>query len=124
PEAPAGIKALTLTADSILVSWLPPAHPNGIITHYTVYGKDHGKKGSPKRTDFDARTTHYNIVRVDETGRPSMFEVRGLSENNKYDFWVTASTAKGEGDPTMVVSQTTSSRAPAKIASFSRLLKV
>uniref|UniRef100_A0A1S4GPA3 Uncharacterized protein n=1 Tax=Anopheles gambiae TaxID=7165 RepID=A0A1S4GPA3_ANOGA len=114
PEAPAGIKALTLTADSILVSWLPPAHPNGIITHYTVYGKDHGKKGSPK----------HNIVRVDETGRPSMFEVRGLSENNKYDFWVTASTAKGEGDPTMVVSQTTNTRAPAKIASFSRLLKV
>ncbi|XP_035786671.1 Down syndrome cell adhesion molecule-like protein Dscam2 isoform X3 [Anopheles albimanus] len=114
PEAPAGIKALTLTADSILVSWLPPVHPNGIITHYTVYGKDHGKKGSAK----------HNIVRVDESGRPSMFEVRGLSENNKYDFWVTAATAKGEGDPTQVVSQTTNPRPPAKIASFSRLLKV
>uniref|UniRef100_A0A182NQ64 Down syndrome cell adhesion molecule-like protein Dscam2 n=1 Tax=Anopheles dirus TaxID=7168 RepID=A0A182NQ64_9DIPT len=164
PEAPAGIKALTLTADSILVSWLPPAHPNGIITHYTVYGKDHGKKGSAKRTYFDECVStklllytiliggYYfpcvflfcllsfvaalhgdynggiqfpdNIVRVDETGRPSMFEVRGLSENNKYDFWVTASTTKGEGDPTMVVSQTTNTRAPAKIASFSRLLKV
>lgn len=53
-----------------------------------------------------------------------MFEVRGLSENNKYDFWVTAATAKGEGDPTQVVSQTTNPRPPAKIASFSRLLKV
>lgn len=43
PEAPTSVKALVMSADSILVSWLPPERPNGIITQYTVYYKEHGK---------------------------------------------------------------------------------
>lgn len=31
PDAPAGIKAAALTGDSILVSWLPPKHQNGLM---------------------------------------------------------------------------------------------
>lgn len=26
-----------MSAESILVSWKPPAHPNGIVIQYTVY---------------------------------------------------------------------------------------
>lgn len=37
------------------------------------------------------------MVRVDENGLPCTFEARNLMENQKYDFWVTASTAVGEG---------------------------
>ncbi|XP_058830387.1 cell adhesion molecule Dscam2 isoform X2 [Topomyia yanbarensis] len=113
PDPPAEIKALTLTADSILVSWLHPIHANGIITHFTVFSKENGQIGQTKSY----------LVRVDGK-RPLHFEVRGLIENRRYDFWVTASTNKGEGDPTSVVSQTTSTRAPAKIASFSQTIKV
>lgn len=43
-----------------------------------------------------------NIVRVDENGYPVTFEARNLVENQKYEFWVTASTAVGEGEPTTV----------------------
>ncbi|XP_053686439.1 cell adhesion molecule Dscam2 [Sabethes cyaneus] len=112
PEAPTGVKALILTADSILVSWLKPKHANGIISHYTIFSKNHGKIGHAKSY----------LVRLDEQ-HPLLFEVRGLSENRKYDFWVTASTSKGEGDATIVVTQETNTRAPARIASFSQTLK-
>lgn len=48
PDAPASIKASALTAESILISWLPPAQRNGLITHFTVYSKDTGRKGQTR----------------------------------------------------------------------------
>lgn len=62
------------------------------------------------------------MVRVDENGKPVTFEARGLSENQMYEFWVSASTSIGEGEPTAVVSQSTNTRAPARIASFSQMV--
>ena len=37
PEAPSAVKALVMSAESILVSWKPPEQPNGIVNQYTVY---------------------------------------------------------------------------------------
>jgi Down syndrome cell adhesion protein len=51
PEAPANIKASALTAESILISWLPPTQRNGMITHYTVYSKETGRKGQTRSMD-------------------------------------------------------------------------
>lgn len=57
PDAPASIKAAALTADSILISWLPPRNRNGIITHYTVYSREAGRKGQAKcKYDFNFTT--------------------------------------------------------------------
>ncbi|KAL7024043.1 hypothetical protein ACKWTF_012881 [Chironomus riparius] len=114
PEAPANIKASALTAESILISWLPPIQRNGMIIHYTVYSKESDRKGQ----------TRSNMVRVDENGFPCTFEARNLLENKKYDFWVTASTSVGEGEPTALITQMTNTRAPARIASFSQTIKV
>lgn len=50
PDAPTSVKALVMSADSILVSWLPPDRPNGIITQYTVYFKEEGKSDSEVRS--------------------------------------------------------------------------
>lgn len=113
PEAPANIKAAALTGDSILVSWLPPKHRNGLIEHYTVYSRETGRKGQPKSS----------MVRVDEDGNPTRYEARSLHENRTYEFWVSASTSVGEGEPTTVVSQSTNTKAPARIASFSQVLR-
>lgn len=56
PDAPASIKAAALTADSILISWLPPRNRNGIITHYTVYSREAGRKGQAKcKYDFNLK---------------------------------------------------------------------
>uniref|UniRef100_A0A1A9ZZV3 Down syndrome cell adhesion molecule n=2 Tax=Glossina TaxID=44049 RepID=A0A1A9ZZV3_GLOPL len=113
PDAPASIKAAALTADSILISWLPPRNRNGIITHYTVYSREAGRKGPAKSY----------MVRVDENGYPVTYEARGLAENQMYEFWVSASTSVGEGEPTSVVAQATNTRAPARIASFSQVVR-
>jgi Down syndrome cell adhesion molecule len=53
PEAPANIKASALTAESILISWLPPLQKNGMITHYTVYSKDSGRKGQTRSKQIE-----------------------------------------------------------------------
>lgn len=113
PDAPSNIKAVALTGDSILVSWLPPKHRNGAIQHYTVYSRETGRKGQPQS----------HTVRVDENGNPCLYESRGLVENQTYDYWVTASTSAGEGEPTSVVTQTTTSKAPARIASFAQVIR-
>ncbi|XP_016950327.1 cell adhesion molecule Dscam2 isoform X1 [Drosophila biarmipes] len=113
PDAPAAIKAAALTADSILISWLKPKNRNGIISHYTVYSREAGRKGQAKS----------HMVRVDENGYPVIFESRSLAENQMYEFWVSASTSVGEGEPTSVIAQTTNTRAPARIASFGQVVR-
>ena len=50
------------------------------------------------------------MVRVDENGYPVTYEARGLAENQMYEFWVSASTSVGEGEPTSVVAQATNTR--------------
>ncbi|XP_037302949.1 Down syndrome cell adhesion molecule-like protein Dscam2, partial [Manduca sexta] len=37
PSAPADIKAVVSLRNKILVSWLPPAAPNGVLVGYTLY---------------------------------------------------------------------------------------
>jgi hypothetical protein len=37
PSAPADIKVVISSTNKILVSWLPPLHPNGQITGHTFY---------------------------------------------------------------------------------------
>ena len=61
PEAPTSVKALVMSADSILVSWQQPERPNGIITQYTVYYKEHGKTDSEVSTLTPHRRTHFII---------------------------------------------------------------
>jgi len=50
------------------------------------------------------------MVRVDENGYPVIFESRSLAENQMYEFWVSASTSVGEGEPTSVIAQATNTR--------------
>lgn len=50
------------------------------------------------------------MVRVDENGYPVIFEARSLAENQMYEFWVSASTSVGEGEPTSVIAQATNTR--------------
>ncbi|KAK3862534.1 hypothetical protein Pcinc_031611 [Petrolisthes cinctipes] len=105
PEAPTSVKALVMSADSILVSWLPPERPNGIITQYTVYFKEHGKS--------DSEASQQKLL-------PSQlnYEASNLKRRDDYVFWVTASTTVGEGEMSESVHLKLSNKVPAKIASF------
>ncbi|XP_039283556.1 Down syndrome cell adhesion molecule-like protein Dscam2 isoform X23 [Nilaparvata lugens] len=107
PEAPAAVKALVMSAESILVSWKPPTQPNGLVIQYTVYVREdneEAKNEEPKSQKVPAFQMSY--------------EASGLKKKTRYEFWVTASTNMGEGQPSKSVSISPSTRVPAKIASF------
>ncbi|XP_012543882.3 cell adhesion molecule Dscam2 isoform X1 [Bombyx mori] len=115
PSAPENIKALAYSIDSVLVSWLPPVHPNGVISHYTVYYREAGRLG---------KHSSFTVSADKQTDAELMFQVRNLAENQLYEFWVSATTGSGEGESTLVVGQGPSSRIPARIASFGRWVSV
>lgn len=102
PGPPASIKAAALTGESILVSWLHPENPNGKITHFTVYAREAGRVG--KHSTYVVRYDH--LTHQHEL----MYEVRNLAEQLLYEFWVSATTRIGEGEPTVIVPQATNSR--------------
>ncbi|KAM7342874.1 Down syndrome cell adhesion molecule 1 isoform 4-T6 [Cochliomyia hominivorax] len=104
PEAPTDVKALVMGHAAILVSWRPPAQPNGIIQQYTVYTKVEGAEGEPK----SQKIPHYQMS----------YEATELEKNHPYEFWVTASTNIGEGQPSKSIVAMPSDQVPAKIASF------
>ncbi|XP_036333517.1 Down syndrome cell adhesion molecule-like protein Dscam2 isoform X25 [Rhagoletis pomonella] len=104
PEAPTDVKALVKGQAAILVSWRPPAQPNGIIQQYTVYSKVEGAEGEPK----SQKIPHYQMS----------YEATELEKNKPYEFWVTASTNIGEGQPSKSIVAMPSDQVPAKIASF------
>ncbi|XP_032292772.1 cell adhesion molecule Dscam1 isoform X16 [Drosophila virilis] len=104
PEAPTDVKALVMGNAAILVSWRPPAQPNGIITQYTVYSKAEGAETETKTQ----KVPHYQMS----------FEATELEKNKPYEFWVTASTTIGEGQQSKSIVAMPSDQVPAKIASF------
>uniref|UniRef100_T1IX57 Down syndrome cell adhesion molecule n=1 Tax=Strigamia maritima TaxID=126957 RepID=T1IX57_STRMM len=109
PESPADIKVLAASVDSVLVSYKLPYHPNGVISKYNIYvhlkGENDNEKGIIKHT-VDGNVTYY--------------EVRGLSKNVPYEFWVTALTKTDEGPPSKIVECTLDGNSIiSRIASFS-----
>ena len=48
--------------------------------------------------------------------------VENLNQKSRYEFWVTAHTAIGEGLPSTKATISPSSRIPAKIASFDEVI--
>ncbi|XP_026825566.1 Down syndrome cell adhesion molecule-like protein Dscam2 isoform X10 [Ooceraea biroi] len=103
PEAPIAIKALVMSAESILISWRPPSQPNGVISQYTVYTKADNAEEPTSQKVPPNQLTH---------------EASGLDKQRRYEFWVTASTNIGEGEASKIVTLGPSVRVPAKIASF------
>lgn len=93
PGAPADVKVVVSSSQSLLVSWLPPLEPNGIITKYNLYkrGLDGRKEiGHDKQTISSQHTT---------------YEAKEVQPHIEYQFWVTASTRLGEGQSSKVVTQ-------------------
>ncbi|KAL0280104.1 UNVERIFIED_CONTAM: hypothetical protein PYX00_001493 [Menopon gallinae] len=105
PGAPADIKVVVKSSQSLLVSWLPPKDANGVIMKYNLYMRtldssdsNHGK--------------HYLPV------QHTSYEAKNLRQLVEYQFRVTASTRVGEGQSSRMVVQVPSTRIPARISSF------
>ncbi|XP_049876724.1 Down syndrome cell adhesion molecule-like protein Dscam2 isoform X7 [Pectinophora gossypiella] len=108
PSAPADIKAVVSSRNKILVSWLPPSSPNGILVGYTLYMsviEDGREEGTHKRMLSPSTLSH-------ETSRSP--------PRATHQFWVSASTRLGEGEATRVVTVLPTDSVPARITSFSR----
>ncbi|KAM7314252.1 hypothetical protein ISCGN_004037 [Ixodes scapularis] len=129
PQAPEDIKALILAPDAILVSWKPPVRSRGVLLRYTVYSRSHGyrEQAAAAIGPGSAAPPAADVGPVRHVAVPSSqfwHETRGLRTGQRYEFWVTASTAAGEGPATRIVTQSPEIRAPARIASFNRDVSV
>ena len=93
PGPPADIKVVVSTPQSLLLTWLPPADPNGVITKYNVYHRV-----------LDGREELKHDKQAVVASQTSL-EAKGLQQHVEYQFWVTASTRVGEGQSSHVVSQ-------------------
>ncbi|KAK7073926.1 hypothetical protein SK128_017781 [Halocaridina rubra] len=117
PGAPASVKALSSGENEVLVSWLPPDQPNGVILQYTLYYRPLNNNQNTK-----------SLIVAPEVGSSPWAEISrevgSLDEHIRYEFWVTASTREGEGAASRVVSQSPSSRVGAQIRSFGQVVEV
>ncbi|XP_046406478.1 Down syndrome cell adhesion molecule-like protein Dscam2 isoform X2 [Ischnura elegans] len=106
PGPPAAIKALPMSADSVLVAWMPPKQPNGHVVEYGLY-----VRGVEAGRPVDSRALHTPHLEM---------EVTELKRRARYEFWVTAFTKVGEGQSTPVASAspTPQGAVAAAVASF------
>ncbi|XP_076394369.1 cell adhesion molecule Dscam2 isoform X2 [Megachile rotundata] len=106
PDAPERVKAVTSNEDAVVISWLPPRRPNGILTKYTVYIRvlDQGQEVKITKSSLPAQSLHH--------------EATGLKLRESYEAWVTASTKVGQGSSTPVIKLQLSNTVRAAIISF------
>lgn len=96
PEAPERIKGVVSSVDSVIISWLPPKRPNGVITEYTVFARifEQGKEVKVLGTPSPPHILH--------------FKVSKLKPNEPCEFWVTASTKVGQGQSSAIIKMSSS----------------
>ncbi|KAI4504193.1 hypothetical protein M0802_000664 [Mischocyttarus mexicanus] len=99
PDAPERVKAVSSGVDSVVMSWLPPRRPNGVLTKYTVFIRvlDQGQEVKISKSALSAQSLHH--------------EVTGLKLRESYEAWVAASTKMGQGTNTPVIKLQPSSTA-------------
>lgn len=112
PDPPERIKSVVSSESAVIISWLPPRRPNGIVTKYTVYIRvlDKGQEVKIVKDTLLALKHHY--------------EAKDLNNRETYEAWVTASTRVGQGPSTPVIKLSPSNSVPAAIISFGQMLNI
>lgn len=111
PDAPERIKSVVSSESSVLISWMPPRRPNGLITKYNVYIRvlEKGKELKILKEVLPSQQLYY--------------EVQGIIKKEIYEAWVTASTKVGQGPSTPVIKCIANNVVPAAIVSFGQILR-
>ncbi|XP_070621494.1 cell adhesion molecule DSCAML1 isoform X2 [Erythrolamprus reginae] len=114
PGPPAGIKAVPSSASSVVVSWLPPSKPNGVIRKYTIFCSSPGS-GQPACSP----SVLLQAPSEYETSPEQLFyRIAHLNRGQQYLLWVAAVTSAGRGNVSEKVTIEPAGKAPAKIISF------
>ncbi|XP_018312504.1 Down syndrome cell adhesion molecule-like protein Dscam2 [Mycetomoellerius zeteki] len=106
PDAPERVKAVVSGENAVVISWLPPRRPNGLLIQYTVYIRvlEQGQEVKITKSILPAQNLHH--------------EATGLKQHETYEAWVTASTKVGQGSSTPVIKLQPSTTVPAAIISY------
>ncbi|KAK6627070.1 hypothetical protein RUM44_009547 [Polyplax serrata] len=99
PGPPEDIKVVVKSPQSLVVSWLPPKEPNGLITKYNLYMRSNNLSSAGQRQNRHYLPTQHTF-----------YEVKNLRQQVEYQFHVTASTRIGEGESSRTVSQFATNR--------------
>ena len=122
PTSPTSVRAETISGqpNQLLVSWQPPATPNGLITNYMTIcfesekgpaedtsddngsGTEAGMTSSNVTLNFEDSTSNSTVL-----GSELSAVVGALDPYTRYDCVVIASTLIGEGPPSYFVSGVT-----------------
>ena len=115
PSAPANIKAVPLSTQSILVTWLPPTSPAGDITGYAIHLSTM-MAGQPITDKIEVGPLHLSlkknldiiciIISLQVFNSKLEYIIMGLTANQPYSICVTAFTIVGEGGCSGVVVET------------------
>eukprot|EP00090_Calanus_glacialis_P013507 TRINITY_DN22191_c0_g1_i1.p1 TRINITY_DN22191_c0_g1~~TRINITY_DN22191_c0_g1_i1.p1 ORF type:complete len:1215 (-),score=130.86 TRINITY_DN22191_c0_g1_i1:761-4405(-) len=98
PSAPLNVSTHSITNSSVVVTWLEPSRPNGIIEGYRLYFM---------HSNFtDVRT-------IKETNTVMEYQLQGLESYMSYRLWLKAFTWKNEGSPSQQLSLMTDVSGPA-----------
>ena len=116
PTSPTSVQAETISGqpNQLLVTWQPPATPNGLITSYKTFCFRSEKEPTDTSDDNGSGTqTGMNITFEDSISNVTVLGselsaiVGGLDPYIRYDCVVIASTLIGEGPPSYLVSGVT-----------------
>jgi Down syndrome cell adhesion molecule len=112
PDPPERIKAIVTGESSVIISWLPPRRPNGILLLYTIFIRvlEKGQELKIIKSTLPAQNHHY--------------EAKNLNPKETYEAWVSASTRIGTGSSTTVVKLIPTPQIPAQIVSFGQIVTV
>ena len=91
PTPPLNVSVLGFSSSAVLIKWLPPTHPNGIITGYTLY------------IDYP----NNSISTVTISRELSLYFIEGLETNQNVAVSVSAATIIGNGLQSDTVSDET-----------------
>ena len=95
PSEPLSFTVVSMNSTAIMVSWQPPAMPNGVIRDYNVW-YDQTLNCNGSLVSFSDSVT----------GSVLMYTFTELEEDTLYVFYVSAETSAGEGEAAMVMERT------------------
>ena len=97
PSEPQNFTVVNVNSTAIMVSWQPPAMPNGVVTGYFVWYTEN-------LTCNNSQVSTSSRAELAPTADTHTFTE--LEEDTVYVFYVSAETSAGEGEAAMVTGRT------------------